>query len=206
MFIPQGRSRRKTQEIKNMHHYRVDLFCAVIDMQLQELNSGFPETNTELLLCVACLSPMDQFYAFDKHKLIRLAHFYPRDYSPIKLLALEDQLENYIADMRSSIEFSELNGLTELAQKMVEKKKKDKVFPLVYLLLTLALLLPVATATVERVFSAMNIVKTDLRNRMGDEWLNDSLLAYVEKDIFNTIDRETIMQRFQNMKPRRGKL
>ena len=75
-----------------------------------------------------------------------------------------------------------------------------------YLLLTLALLLPVATTTVERVFSAMNIVKTDLRNRMRDEWLNDSLLAYVEKDIFDTIDRETIMQRFQNMKPRRGKL
>ncbi|KAK1578388.1 hypothetical protein Q3G72_029884 [Acer saccharum] len=147
---------------------------------------------------------MDQFYAFDKHKLIRLAHFYLRDYSPIKLLALEDQLENYVADMRSSIEFSELNGLTELAQKMV--KKKDKVFPLVYLLLTLALLLPVATTTVERVFSAMNIVKTDLRNRMEDEWLNDSLLTYVEKDIFNTIDRETIMQRFQNMKPRRRNL
>ncbi|KAK1560300.1 hypothetical protein Q3G72_024869 [Acer saccharum] len=143
------------------------------DMQLQELNSHFPETNTELLLCVACLSPMDQFYAFDKHKLIRLAHFYLRDYSHIKLLALEDQLENYIADMRSSIEFLELN---------------------------------VATATVERVFSAMNIVKTDLRNRMGDEWLNDSLLAYVEKDIFDIIDKETIMQRFQNMKPRRGKL
>ncbi|KAK1591673.1 hypothetical protein Q3G72_011480 [Acer saccharum] len=205
MFIPQGRSRCKTQEIKNMHHYRVDLFCAVIDMQLQELNSCFPETNTELLLCVACLSPRDHFYAFDKHKLIRLAQFYPRDYSPIKLLALEDQPDNYIADMRSSIEFSKLNGLSELARKMVEKKK-DKVFPLVYLLLTLALLLPVATAIVERVFFAMNIVKTNLRNRMGDEWLNDSLLTYVEKDIFDTIDRETIMQRFQNMKPRRGKL
>ncbi|KAK3227688.1 hypothetical protein Dsin_007550 [Dipteronia sinensis] len=63
-----------------------------------------------------------------------------------------------------------------------------------------------AVAQVEREFSAMNIVKTDLRNRMGDEWLNESLLAYVEKDIFDTIDRETIMQRFQNMKPRRGKL
>ncbi|KAK1565423.1 hypothetical protein Q3G72_026227 [Acer saccharum] len=64
----------------------------------------------------------------------------------------------------------------------------------------------VATTTVEKVFSAMNTVKTDLRNRMGDEWLNDSLLAYVEKDIFDTIDRETVMQQFQNMKPRRGKL
>ncbi|XP_042423292.1 zinc finger MYM-type protein 1-like [Zingiber officinale] len=39
----------------------------------------------------------------------------------------------------------------------------------------LALVLPVATASVERVFSAMKTVKTDLRNRMGDEWMNDSL-------------------------------
>ncbi|KAK2660696.1 hypothetical protein Ddye_007229 [Dipteronia dyeriana] len=141
------------------------------------------EMNTELLLCVACLSLKDQFYAFDNNKLIRLAQFYPRDYSPIKLLALEDQLDNYIADMRS-----------------------NKVFPLVYLFLALALLLPVATSTIERVFSAMNIVKADLRNRMRDEWLNYSLLAYVEKDIFDTIGRETIMQRFQNLKSRRGTL
>ena len=40
---------------------------------------------------------------------------------------------------------------------------------MVYRLVELALLLPVATASVERVFSAMKAVKTDLRNRMGDE-------------------------------------
>ncbi|KAL7252532.1 hypothetical protein ACSBR1_007150 [Camellia fascicularis] len=58
---------------------------------------------------------------------------------------------------------------------MVETRR-GKVYPLVYLLLTLALILHVAIATVERVFSAMNIVKDRLRNRMGDEWMNDSLL------------------------------
>ena len=114
LFRPQRRSRRKTQKINNIHHYRVDLFYAVLDLQLQELNNRFPETNTELLLCVACLSLRDQFRAFDKQKLIQLAQFYPKDFSSTELLTLEDQLENYIIVMRFNIEFSELNNLTDL--------------------------------------------------------------------------------------------
>jgi hypothetical protein len=41
---------------------------------------------------------------------------------------------------------------------------------LVYRLIELALILPVATATVERAFSAMKIIKTELRNKMGNCW------------------------------------
>ena len=52
----------------------------------------------------------------------------------------------------------------------------------------------------------MNIMKNRLRNRMGDHWINDHLLVYIEKDTFDTIDNETIMQHFQNMKTRRGQL
>jgi hypothetical protein len=40
-------------------------------------------------------------------------------------------------------------------------------YGLVYQLIELTLILPVAIATVERIFSAMSIIKTDLRNRMG---------------------------------------
>ena len=170
-------------------------------MQLQELNSCFTEVNIELLLCVACLNPCDSFIAFDKQNLLRLAQFYPKDFSPIELMILNDQLETYIIDMRSISEFSELKGISDLAQKMVETKIHI-VYLLVYLLVTLALVLLVTTATVERTFSTMNIVKNRLRNRMGDQWMNDHLLVYIEKDIFDTIDNKTIMQHFQNMKTR----
>jgi hypothetical protein len=34
-----------------------------------------------------------------------------------------------------------------------------------------------------------------LRNRTGDKWMNDSLIVYVEKDIFDKIDNEVIMKR-----------
>ena len=142
-----------------------------------------------MLLCLACLSLANSFSAFDKGKLIRLAQLYPCD------------------DMRSrsNVKFSALKGIVDLSKKLVETKK-DKVYPLVYLLIKLALTLPVATASVERAFSAMNIVKNQMRNKMGDQWLNDSLTVYIEKDVFNVIDNEPIINRFQNMKSRRGQL
>ena len=74
--------------------------------------------------------------------------------------------------------------------------KKNISYPLVYSLVTLVLILPVATAIVERTFSAMNIIKNQLRNRIGDQWMNDCLVIYIEKDIFKTIECEEIMQRF----------
>ena len=46
---------------------------------------------------------------------------------------------------------------------------KCAIFALVYRLIELALVLPIATASVERVFSTMNVMKTDLRKNMGDE-------------------------------------
>ncbi|KAI5335394.1 hypothetical protein L3X38_025527 [Prunus dulcis] len=113
-----GRPKCRAQPITNLHYYRVDLFVDVIDIQLRELNDRFNEKNTELL-CMACLSPSNSFSAFDKAKLMRLAQFYPSDFPEhdIKLL------ENYIWDMSSNNKFTELKGITDLAQKMVETKK-----------------------------------------------------------------------------------
>ena len=54
-------------------------------------------------------------------------------------------------------------------------------FHLLYLLIKLVFVLLVATATVERAFFTMNIIKADLRNKMGDDFLTDFLVCYVEK-------------------------
>jgi hypothetical protein len=53
------------------------------------------------------------------------------------------------------------------------------MFSLVYRLVELALTLSVTTATVERVFSPINIIKTERINKMGDEWMNNSMLCYI---------------------------
>ncbi|XP_042387408.1 uncharacterized protein LOC121979487 [Zingiber officinale] len=83
--------------------------------------------------------------------------------------------------------FSGIEDLGSFAQKIVETLK-NQVYPLVYCLVEMTLVLPVATASVERVFSMMKTIKIDLGNRMGDEWMNGSLVVYIEKDIFSTIE------------------
>ena len=83
---------------------------------------------------------------------------------------------------------------------------KHETYPLVYLLVKLVLTLPVATTIVERSFSTMKYIKNVLRNRMGDQWINDCLIVYIERDVACSIDNETIIQRFQNIKTRRRQL
>ncbi|XP_074556811.1 uncharacterized protein LOC141812699 [Curcuma longa] len=200
-----GRSRRNGQMITNFHHYRVGIFCEVLDMMIQEMNNRFSESNTEVLTCIACLDPKDSFSQFDIGKLLHLAKLYPEDFSLTDHIILENQLETYILNVREEDEFSMIEDLESLAKKMVETGK-NTVFSLVYRLIELALVLPVTTASVERVFSAMKIIKTDLRNRMGDEWMNDSLVVYIEKEIFATIENEQILQHFQQMNTRRTQL
>ncbi|KAL1329400.1 hypothetical protein AAHE18_12G037600 [Arachis hypogaea] len=63
-------------------------------------------------------------------------------------------------------------------------------------ILNLVLVLPVATASVERTFSAMNIIKSRLCNCMGDQFLNDCLVTYIERETFDRIDNEKIIQFF----------
>ncbi|XP_057471947.1 uncharacterized protein LOC130760580 [Actinidia eriantha] len=204
-YLAASRKRCGRDEVTNLHHYHAELFYTVLDMQLQELNDRFTVTTTELLVCVACLSPTDLFSAFDKEKLICLASFYPNDFSTHECMVLEDQLDSYVYDMCHSSDFVGLRGLGELAQKLVQTKR-SAVYPLIYRFLKLALILPVATASVERAFLALKIVKSRLHNRMGDQFLNDSLLVYIENKRFNDISNDAIIDRFQKMKSRRGQL
>ena len=103
--------------------------------------------------------------------------------------------------MQSTEEFLAFRGIGQLVEKMVEMKKNVS-YSLVYSLVILALILLIATATIERAFLAMNIIKNRLRNKIEDQWMNDCVVTYIKKDIFKTIKCEEIMQRFQNMKNR----
>jgi hypothetical protein len=38
---------------------------------------------------------------------------------------------------------------------------------------------------------------------MGDKWMNDCLIIFIEKKIFNIVKNERIMRKFQNMNSHR---
>lgn len=86
--------------------------------------------------------------------------------------------------MRCNDQFSKLKGIGDLIKKLVESKK-DVLYSLVFLLVKLAMVLPITIVSIERIFSTMKMVKNRLYNRMEDSWMNDFFFFYhicVEKD------------------------
>jgi hypothetical protein len=193
-YINPKKPRQKTG-IDNEHHYRVDCFFAVIDLLLEELNRRFNEVNSELLCCMSAFSPSDQFRLYDDEKLIKLAKFYPKDFNDDELDHLEQELCLYLDNVLNDTRFASLDTIIDLAKLMVTTRKHLS-YPLVYRLLKLVLTLPVATATVERCFSAMKLVKSALRNKMGDDYMSHSLIFFVEKELLDNIPNELIVGHF----------
>ncbi|CAN6268617.1 unnamed protein product [Urochloa humidicola] len=204
-YRPVGRDKRFFIKIKNIHRFHVDMFLSVIDRQLQELNERFDEVNTDLLLCMAAFSPVDNFANWDKDKLVKLAGFYPNDFSSSEMNHLPAALKLFLTDVRRDERFRKVKSIAELSV-MIVKAKLHTRHEVVYKLLKLVLVLPVATASVERIFSAMNYVKNKLRNKMGDQYLNDCLVTFIEREFFLLVKEYDIINRFQAMKERKVKI
>lgn len=145
---------------------------------------------------MASFNPADSFAAYDEDRLVKLAHFYPKDFSKAELLHLPYQLTTFVADMRSNKRFREVKNLVEVSVKLVETKK-DQVYQLVYKLLKLVLLLPVATATVERNMSSVKYVEYKASNKMSGQCMNDCLVTFLEGDFFLQVQDDAIISRFQ---------
>jgi ribosomal protein L31E len=80
--------------------------------------------------------------------------------------------------------------------------EKAKIYYLIDRLLRLILTLPVSTATTERSFSAMKIIKNKLRNKMKAGFLADSMSVYIEREIAATISSDTIIDEFKALATR----
>ncbi|KAL9673987.1 hypothetical protein QQ045_030251 [Rhodiola kirilowii] len=62
----------------------------------------------------------------------------------------------------------------------------------------------ISTATTERSFSRMNIVKNALRNKMEDDFLSNCLVINIEKEIAKIFSTDSIIDDFRDMESRRS--
>ncbi|KAG2559180.1 hypothetical protein PVAP13_8NG295552 [Panicum virgatum] len=136
------KKRRHKSGITNKHYYQIDCFNDIIDWVLQELDSCFNETSSQLLL-------------------LSLAKLYPHDFDSGNLRDLSNELGLYIFDVRNDDRFSNIQTIAELSQKM--------------------------------------IVKTNLRNRIGDQFMSDCLIWCVEKEEMMKVTNESVIRRFMKM-------
>jgi len=77
---------------------------------------------------------------------------------------------------------------------------QNKKYFLIDKLLRLIMTLPVSTATTERSFSAMKIIKSKLRNKMGPVFLVDNMSVYIEREINASISSESIIDDFKSLR------
>ena len=200
-----GRSRLDGVTYTNLHFYRVEIFYVAIDKICTEMNHRFNEASSNIIVAFSCLHPKNSFSKFDVDKLASLTEVYHGDFSSGDGAIIRDELQTYNLHVRRHEAFSSCKDIESLATTMVETEK-HLVFPLVYRIIELALLLPVSTASVERAFSAMKIIKSKLRSKMNDTWFNDLMICYTEQEIFKGLDDDAIIKRFQAMKYRKGQL
>ncbi|XP_016481257.1 uncharacterized protein LOC107802302 [Nicotiana tabacum] len=71
-----GKSKCKRFEVTYLHHFRVEVFYTVIDLEFQEFNDRFDVVTTDLLLGMTSLNPVDSFANFDKDRIMKLADYY----------------------------------------------------------------------------------------------------------------------------------
>ncbi|XP_017250865.2 uncharacterized protein LOC108221502 [Daucus carota subsp. sativus] len=199
-----GRGCQQHDFVTNEHHYHFSMFNVIIDVQMTELNDRFTEQRIELLVLSAALDPKDHFKRFDIDKICELAEkFYPGDFDASEVRALRLQLEHYRCQVVSHKDFQDLSSLAQLCRQFVETGLA-KLFPLVDILIRLVLTLPVSTATTERAFSAMKIIKTRLRNKMEDGYLSGCMMLHIEKEYVDAVDSEDVIDHFESIGDRRA--
>ena len=77
--------------------------------------------------------------------------------------------------MTKHLDFQNMGTIFELCRGL-EISRKSKFYHLIDKLIRLVLTLPVSTATTEKAFSTVKLLKTRLRNRMKDELLADNMM------------------------------
>jgi hypothetical protein len=199
----QRRGRNQRDHITVEHHYHFDIFNATIDFQLQELDNRFGERAMELLTLSSALDPKDAYKSFSMDDICSLAEkYYPLDFSEQEKINLKFQLKHFEVDMLNDPKLKKLSSIAELCRGLKEIEKSER-YHLIDRLIRLVLTLPVSTATTERAFSAMKVVKTRLRNKMEDEFLANTLVVYIEREISESFNSDLILDDFVSLKERR---
>uniref|UniRef100_A0ACD5X541 Uncharacterized protein n=1 Tax=Avena sativa TaxID=4498 RepID=A0ACD5X541_AVESA len=192
-----GRARHQPDHFTKEQYFRVEVFRATIDCQLHELDRRFNEKIMDLLSTSATLIPRNIFKSFKGSDICGLVKkYYPADFTQQDIYGLEQQLKPFVVDASNDEELKNISTLTNLCHSLVETGR-DNIYNLIVRLLQLLVKLPVSTASAERAFSSLKIVKTRLRNKMADENLANNLVVHIEREIAEKYDFEAVLTEFK---------
>ena len=193
-----GRARHQPDKLTKEHYFRVEIFRATLDTQLFELNQRFNEKVMDLLSTSATLIPKYKFKGFKASDICEVVKkYYPADFAQDDIYGLQQELKHFVSDASKDEELKNISTLIDICRCLVETGRHT-IYNLIDRLLRLLITLPVSTATAERAFSSMKIIKTKLRNKMED----DQMLINIEGEILENYSYDDIIEYFRKTKNR----
>ena len=117
--------------------------------------------------------------------------------SDIQPFELYEELQLLKSNLLDSI-----NDAKQLIQYILENNLEE-VYPNVYITIRIMLTVPVSTASVERSFSKLKLIKTYLRSTMSQERLSALSVLSIEAEIAAGVSYDIILKKFSEAKSRK---
>uniref|UniRef100_A0A8D3DVJ6 HAT C-terminal dimerisation domain-containing protein n=1 Tax=Scophthalmus maximus TaxID=52904 RepID=A0A8D3DVJ6_SCOMX len=158
---------------QTMETFRTRIFYAVLDTMLSELNRRFAKPNCEIMLGIQALNPSSNTFC-QEEALFAFASIYECN---------TDDLKHEVYQMKRILERKVKSGIQKPSSiveltKIIEPFKE--VFHELFRLCKIAIAILVSTASCERSFSTLKLIKTHLRSTMDDDRLSSLGILSVE--------------------------
>ncbi|KAF0714306.1 zinc finger MYM-type protein 1-like [Aphis craccivora] len=167
---------------------KIIIFNPVIDGMINELQRRFSDNNP-ILSGISSLNPQNKSF-LDFQILLPFAKHYDVD---IESLESELKLIPKLIKRHQIEKKTKINTILDFIQ-LLECYKL--AFSELYLLCTIAIIIPPSSAGVERTFSSLRQIKTYLRNKMINSRPTDIAILSIEKNISKNLDMGKVVDKF----------
>lgn len=169
--------------------FRTSIFYPVLDVMLSELKRRFSKPNCAIMMGIQALNPSSASFCKEE-ALFSFASIYACNI---------DDLTHEIHQMKRVLQRKVASGIQKPSNiveltNMIEPFKD--VFHELFRLCKIAIAIPVSTASCERSFSTLKLVKTFLRSTMDDSRLSNLGVLSVESRRAKSLDMEDFVNRF----------
>lgn len=177
----------RPEQKEERFHTRV--FYPVLDPLLTELNRRFSSTNCQVMRGIQAMNPTNDTFC-DETALLPFASTYGSDLEDLRHKL--HQLKRII-ERKSQAGVGKPSSLVELTEFI---EPHHEVFHEVFRLCKIAVALPVSTASCERSFSVLKLIKTYLRSTMDDGRLSNQGVLSVEHEQAMSLDMNKFVKQF----------
>ena len=204
-------SRRLDVMWENEHHhetievkYRVEFYYEVLDSMIEQIEQRFSQETKNLLVSFSYIQPENLFKrgGAGGHECAENLK-YLGEYYELSITALTAE---YSLLKESSIDKLQTCTTALEVLQVMHQTGLHKVYCELYKLYRIFITLPITSASCERCFSKLTIVKNKLRSTMSQSRLENLMILFVENDITSDLTFDCVIDTFATIGPRRMQL